>query len=340
MQRLNSSAPRLFASMLFVAVSAISSTAHAEEIVLYEALDFATSAAKAFTAKTGIDVKVVELASTGEVLGKVAAEGDHPKFDVLWLEGSSIFDRLGQGGYLMAVPDFAKGVAYTDLGRKLVPASGLYFPTNVSTTAIAVNTAKVSAAELPASWADLAKPAFKDVVGAKDPNLSGPAFQWLAGLFQTVGEEKAKALLKSILSNKKLSGLPSGGSLNKQLLTGDAKVGIAQDSATFSKAAGGEPLIEVYPTEGVVATPSSIAVSAKSAHADAARKFLEFVLSKEGQAAMLNGDDADFFFVPVVQGVTAKPGRKTDINFLVIDDKIAAAHEAEWKKWYRDNFVQ
>jgi iron(III) transport system substrate-binding protein len=332
--------PRIVASMLFAAASTLSSAAHAEEIVVYEALDFVSSAAKAFTVKTGIDVKVVELESTGEVLGKVAAEGDHPKFDVLWLEGSAILDRLGQGGYLMALPGFSKSVAYTDLGQKLVPASSFYFPTNVSTTAIAVNTKKVSGEETPTSWADLAKPAFKDAVGAKDPNLSGPAYQWLAGLFQTVGEEKGKALLKTILTNKKLSGLPTGGSLSKQLLTGNAKVGIAQDSATFAKAAGGEPLVEVYPTEGVVATPSSIAISAKSAHADAARKFLQFVLSEQGQAAMLDGDDADFFFVPVVKGVVAKPGRKTDINFIILDDKIAVAHEAEWKKWFRDNFVQ
>ena len=285
-------------------------------------------------------MKVVELGSTGEVLGKVSAEGDHPKFDLLWLEGSAIFDRLGKDGYLKPLPDLAKSVAYTDVGMKLMPASNLYFPTNVSTTAIAVNTKKVPQDQYPTSWADLAKPEFKDVVGAKDPNLSGPAYQWLAGLFQTVGEEKGKALLKSILTNRALSGLPSGGSLNKQLLTGNAKLGIAQDSATFAKAAAGEPLVEVYPSEGVVATPSSIAIGAKAAHGEAAQKFVEFVLSKEGQAAMLSGDDADFFFVPVIKDVAAKKGRKTDINFVILDDKLAAAHEVEWKKWYRDNFVQ
>jgi hypothetical protein len=42
---------------------------------------------------------------------------------------------------------------------------------------------------------------------------------------------------------------------------------------------------------------------------------------------MLDGDDADFFFVPIVKGVTAKPGRQTDINFDILDDRIAAAHE-------------
>src|SRR5580700_7131813 len=87
MSRLLSPRRRLFLSMLLGAGLMFSSSARAEEIVLYEALDFAGGAAKAFAAKTGIDVKVVELASTGEVLGKVAAEGDHPQFDVLWLEG-------------------------------------------------------------------------------------------------------------------------------------------------------------------------------------------------------------------------------------------------------------
>jgi iron(III) transport system substrate-binding protein len=271
MSRLVLPSRRLLASIFAGAALMFSCSAHAEEIVVYEALDFAGGAAKAFTAKTGIDVKIVELESTGEVLGKVAAEGDHPQFDVLWLEGSAIFDRLGQSGYLMALPDLASRTAYTDLGKKLVSPSGLYLPTNVSTTAIAVNTKKVSQQDIPTSWADLTKPVFKNVVGAKDPNLSGPAYQWLAGLFQTMGEDKAKALLTSALTNKKISGLPSGGVLNKQLLTGNAAIGVAQDSATYSKAAGGEPLIEVYPTEGVVATPSSIAISAKSAHADAAR---------------------------------------------------------------------
>jgi len=113
MPRFVSFHPRVVASMLILAASALASTAHAEEIVVYEALDFSTSAAKAFTAKTGIEVKIVELESTGEVLGKVSAEGDHPKFDILWLEGSSIFDRLGQGGYLMALPGLSKSIAYT-----------------------------------------------------------------------------------------------------------------------------------------------------------------------------------------------------------------------------------
>jgi iron(III) transport system substrate-binding protein len=314
-------------------------SADSTQLVIYHAIDFVGSASKAFTAKTGIPVKLVEQDSTGLVLGKISAEGDHPQFDLVWIEGSAVAERLGQSNVLHAFPDVIAKADYNDVGRKLVPASGFYFPTNVSTTGIAVNTSKIAAADVPTSWEDLAKPVFAGAVGAKDPNLSGPAFQWLAGLFQTVGVDQGKALLTKILTNKALSGLPSGGSLNKQLLTGDAKVGIAQDSATFSKIAAGEPLMSVYPSEGVIALPSSIAASAKSQNLDAARQFIEFVLSPEGQAAMEDGDGADFYFVPIIKGVNAKPGRKTDINFVYLDNAVATAHELEWKKWYRDNFV-
>src|SRR5260221_9786362 len=103
--------------------------------------------------------------------------------------------------------------------------------------------------------------------------------------------------------------------------------------------AAGEPLTVVYPSEGVFALPSTIAASAKSKNVATARKFIAFVLGKDGQAAMLDGDDADFFFVPVIKGVTAKPGPKTDIAWSFLDDKVASAHETDRKNWFRDNFV-
>ena len=50
----------------------------AEPLVVYSSLDTADPASKAFTKKTGIPVNLVSL-STGELLGKVAAEGNHPQ---------------------------------------------------------------------------------------------------------------------------------------------------------------------------------------------------------------------------------------------------------------------
>jgi len=328
-----------FAFAFGFSVLSVMSPASASDLVLYDALDFAAPVAKAFQAKTGLTVDVVEPGSTGETLGKIAAEGSNPQFDIVWLDGSAVMERMAADHVLQAIPAAAYDkVAFTAFGKSLVPASHAFLPTGASTTAIEVNTKKVPADKMPKSWADLQS--FSGKVAAKDPNLSGPAYQWLAGIFQTNGLEDGKALLGKTLTNKSLSGLSSGGKVNKAVLTGDAVVGINQDSAIFSKIAAGEPVVAVYPREGSVALPQGLGISAKTQHMDAARKFIDFVTSAEGQAAMQNGDDTDFFFIPIIDGVKPKPGRETAITYTHLDDSVAAAHETEWKQWYKDNFVQ
>ena len=54
---------------------------------------------------------------------------------------------------------------------------------------------------------------------------------------------------------------------------------------------------------------------------------------------MQAGDDTDFFFMPVIEGVKPKVERPTDIKFIVLDDVKASAGEVEWKQWYKDRFV-
>ena len=324
---------------LALTLAAASGPAAAADLVMYDALDFAGQVAKAFTANTGITADVVEPGSTGETLGKIAAEGDNPQFDIVWLDGSAVMERMANNHVLQPVPaEIYDGISFTDLGKALVPQSHAYLPTGASTTAIEVNTQKVAADQTPKSWADLET--FAGAVAAKDPNLSGPAFQWLAGVFQTVGVDAGKALLQKVLTDKALAGLSSGGKVNKAVLTGDAKVGINQDSSIIAQMVSGEPVIAVYPTEGSVALPEGLGISAKTAHMDAVRKFIAFVTSPDGQAAMQDGDDTDFYFLPIINGVTAKAGRENEINFVYLDDAAASSHEAEWKQWYKDQFVQ
>ena len=288
----------------------------AEPLVVYSSLDTADPASKAFTKKTGIPVNLVSL-STGELLGKVAAEGNHPQFDILWVEGSAVMNRLAQQGLLKSESGIADKIDYTDLGRRLVPGSQRYFPISVSTTAIAVNTKKVDPAKMPKTWGDLA--ALAGSVAAKDPNLSGPAFQWLAGYFQVKGVGPGQAELEKILTNKALSGIPSGESVNRTLISGDAAAAIQQDTSIYDLIAKGEPIRIVYPTDGVVALPSCLGISADTRREDAARAYLQFVLSQEGQQAMLTTDGGDGFFAPVVKGIQGN-GKRID-------------NTATWQSW-------
>jgi iron(III) transport system substrate-binding protein len=321
----------------FLLVGLVTGARAAEPLVVYSSLDTADPASKAFTKKTGIPVNLVSL-STGELLGKVAAEGNHPQFDILWVEGSAVMSRLAQQGLLKSEPGAVDKVDYTDLGRKLVPQNQSYFPISVSTTAIAVNAKKVDPSKMPKTWADLA--ALAGTVAAKDPNLSGPAFQWLAGYFQVEGLGQGQAELEKILTNKALSGIPSGESVNRTLISGDAAAAIQQDTSIYDLIAKGEPIQIVYPSDGVVALPSSLGISAATKQEDAARAYLQFVLSTEGQQAMLTTDGGDGFFAPVVKGIQGN-GKRVDntATWLILDDNTAAAHESEWKQWFHDKFV-
>ena len=76
----------------------------AADLVLYDKLDFAATVAKAFEAKTGLTVDVVEPGSTGELLGKISAEGDNPQFDIVWVDGSAVMERMLEDKVLQPIP--------------------------------------------------------------------------------------------------------------------------------------------------------------------------------------------------------------------------------------------
>ncbi len=323
------------AAFLFIAGAGTGTATAQTSLIVYTALDTAPPAVLAYTKKTGQAVQLVRL-STGELLGKIAAEGAKPQFDLLWIEGSAVMRRLADDRLLAPMPAVAKDVNYTAIGRRLVPGDAMFLPTSMSGTAIAINSRKLPDARVE-RWADLVPLAGK--VAAKDPNFSGPAFQWLAGFFQTNGETAGKALLASALTTKALSGIPSGGAVNKQLITGDAAAAIQQDTAILALMARGEPIRIVYPADGVVALPATIALSATSTKQKPAEDFVRFILSAEGQAAMQSTDETDTFFAPLIDGVKAKAPRTERSDWVLLDDKAASAREAEWKRWYKDSFV-
>ena len=90
--------------------------------------------------------------------------------------------------------------------------------------------------------------------------------------------------------------------------TGTAKAAINQDSSIIAKMVAGLPLVAVYPSERSVVPPQGRVIGAKSQRMEAVATFIGFVASPEGQAATQDGDDTDFCFIPVIEGVKAKEG--------------------------------
>src|SRR5690348_12262690 len=69
-------------------------------LTLYSAQGYDSDAAKAFQQQTGITTKLVD-DSTGNLLAKIAAEGNNSQWDVTWFDGNVTMQTLDDQGLLL-----------------------------------------------------------------------------------------------------------------------------------------------------------------------------------------------------------------------------------------------
>ncbi len=289
------------------------SGSEATPLVVYSAQGYDDPVTKAFTAATGIPVKLVD-DSTGPLLTKVAAEKNNPQWGVLWVDGDTAFASLDKQGQLMA---YAPPVTFTAAGQALTPANHSYVP--VSTTVMAAliyNAAK--APSVPATYADLLKPEYKGLVGMNDPSQSGPTYPFIAGLMNQLGGQSggvdAGQKYLSALKGNGLHVFPTNGDTLHALETGQISYGLIQSSAAageiskVKKNAAFDPRVVYLPTSTLLPGVVGIDKAASPTVQAEAKKFVDYLLSPAGQAAMQAGDPTgDSLFWPVVPGVQASP---------------------------------
>ena len=150
---------------------------------------------------------------------------------------------------------------------------------------------------LPTDWGDLQKPEFKNSVAVSgDPRSSNQAIQavFAAGL-STNGGDIAKAADAGLAYfaelNKKGNFVPVAGQ-SASLAQGTTPVAILWDYNGLSArdTLKGNPKIEVIvPKTGVVAGVYVQAISAFAPHPSAAKLWMEYLYSDEGQVAWLKG---------------------------------------------------
>lgn len=212
-------------------------------------------------------------AGAGKLMAKIAAERESGKIlaDVLWTSEVPDFYQLKKEGLLLPYisPEF-KAVL-----NPLPDHDGSFTAVRLGTLGIAYNTRFVK--EAPKSWDDLKKPAYKGAYGIANPALSGTAYMSVALLSKTFGWEYFEALRKNGAKMGKGSG-----QVVDDTASGDLVASLGVDYITNDKIDKGATLGLAYPPE-VLVIPSPIAIFKNSPNAEAAKKFVDFVLSKEGQ---------------------------------------------------------
>jgi iron(III) transport system substrate-binding protein len=298
--------------------------------------------ADAFTKATGIKVKLDD-SSTGPIVAKIEGEKSNPHWDVAWFDGDSTMQALDNQGLLLqnwSPSDFGN---YNSLGQSLVPSDKAYFPGGVTAAAaIGVNTKLVSPSQYPKDWSDLLSPQWKGQVAMNDPAVSGPTFPFVAGMMQLKGTQGGEQFFTQLKGNG-LKIFRTNGVTLKALLNGQVKAIMIQDSALTSAKAKGDPIQIIYPSSGVFTLPDVVAIDKNAPDMAAAKKFVEFVLSHQGQKVMLDPKQGggDSYFNPVITGETPDPQRQqSGIKWITVSPTKAAQDQSQIQSWFHNNIVQ
>ncbi len=310
-------------------------------LTVYSAQGYDSDSTKAFQKDTGITTKLVD-DSTGNLLAKIAAEGNNPQWDVAWFDGNVTMQNLDNQGYLLKWKSNNVG-NYTAQGTDLVPSDDAYYPSGLTGAGVIIYNKAKAPATLPADWNDLLNPAYKNQIEINDPALSGPSYPFIAGIAQLQGsEDKGKTFFTSLKANGVHAFMTNDLTLTS-VKTGAKEFGVVQDSAYYGELANGDTNIGViFPSSGVAELPSEMGIAANGAHQACAQQFVDYIMSKQGQQSMVNHDptDGDTYFINLITGVTPVVTRQTTgINFFKLDVQKWASVEDEFKQWFHDNIV-
>jgi iron(III) transport system substrate-binding protein len=154
---------------------------------------------------------------------------------------------------------------------------GTYFVTSAGLIGIGYNTAKVKPADAPKNWTDLLDPKWADNIALGHPGFSGYVGTWALTLRNQYGWSFFEKLAKN---NPRV-----GRSINDtvtMLNAGESAIaGSGPVGTLLQSVQRGNPLAVTYPTDGsvLIIAPSSIMKGSK--HPNAARLFMEFLMSVE-----------------------------------------------------------
>ena len=220
----------------------------------------------------GIDVDY-QSAGAGKLMAKIAAERQSGKIlaDIIWTSEVPDFYSMKKEGIL----EQYKTPLFKEILNPFDDYDGYFTAARLGTLGIAINTDKIKTP--PAQWSDLFKPEYKGAFGIADPALSGTAYMSVALLEKQFGWP----FFEKLRANGARIGKGSGQVID-DTASGELGASLAVDYITYDKIKKGAHIALYYPPELLIA-PSPVAIFKGGQNIDAAKKFVDYLLSKEAQ---------------------------------------------------------
>jgi|RhiMethySRZTD1v2_1073278.scaffolds.fasta_scaffold45886_4 iron(III) transport system substrate-binding protein len=162
---------------------------------------------------------------------------------------------------------------------------------------IGYNTQLVAREQAPKSWEDLLDPKWKGKIALDEEN-----FSWYGAMTQKWGKEKTQRYMRALA--KQDIQLRNGQTLIAQLMAaGEFSVAMVLAHRIEKMKEQGAPVAWVTTLDPVTVSLHPIGIAAKAPHPNAAKLFVDFILSKDGQQLLLS-----------IERTPARPGIDTKME--------------------------
>jgi len=280
-----------------------------------------------FSKQTGINVSFIRL-SAGETYAKLRAEARNPKTDV-WFSGTNEPHYQAANENLTESYQSPSIENLIAIGQKMSEDTG-YRAHAFSIGAIGFiynkNLLQEKGLSIPRSWADLLKPEYKGEIALSNPNTAGTGYSILVTLVDLMGEDGAFDYLKKLNPNVS-SYSKSGSAAAGQTARGEVAIGITFLHDANMMLAQGFPVVLVAPEEGTGYTLAGVSIVKGARNMQAAKTFVDWILSLEGQAVdMASGMNT----YPTVKGLPLSQYTVdiTKMKLLELDQKFYGSPES------------
>jgi len=268
-------------------------------------------------------------AQTGALYSKILAERSAGRYaaDVIqFSELTTALDFQRQGGYERYVSP--ESAAYSP--DHLSNPPGDFFWVGVGFAGIAYNTEKVKPEEAPKTWKDMLNPRWMNGVNCKQATSGMQFVQWYE-LRRLYGDS-----FWAQFGKLRPKGFDSRAQLYDRLGKGDDKAAMLGEYQGFIlQKQKGSPIAFVAPADGLTAGPNVQGVVNKPPHPEAARLFVDWMMSLRGQTYMQN--NKYLLYGSVRKDAPPMPdGTKlSDFKLLIPTDieALKAAHSVFVKEW-------
>ncbi|MGE5329224.1 MAG: extracellular solute-binding protein [Deltaproteobacteria bacterium] len=282
-----------------------------QQVIVYTSVDqvFSEPVLKDFEAKTGIKVLSVydvEATKTVGLVNRLIAEKNKPQADVFW-NGEFVNTILLKDKDVLAQ---YKSPSASDIPANFIDADSKWTGFGGRARVLLVNKKLVKPADYPKSIYDLVSDKYKgERIGIAKP-VFGTTATHAAALYAVLGPEKAKEFFAKV-RDRKLQIVDGNSVVKDMVAAGKLDMGLTDTDDAYSAVKDGGPVDIVVLDQdekgmGTLVIPNTVGLVANGPNAEAGKKLVDYLLSKENEARLLTDGWIDL----TVRKVDAKP--KTD----------------------------